>query len=247
MKRSALTLMPTVLALAVGMAMPAVQAAINSDASVVGTESQWWNTYKVTLTNNGNQPVELRDASIAFDTNLSLSTPSWSAQGISYPSMSFSSNAQGSVFSNRLTLSFDQGSWVKTQLLPGASIDLTLGVSGVLELSLLQSTIALETDGEVEPGEPEISLELASPVQGAEFIEGQTVAIVANVTATNTTVKTVTFLVDGEQIALLEQAPFQASWTAAGEGGSLHQSHRGRCFWFAERASGTYYRQSRRN
>ncbi len=77
MKRSALTLMPTVLALAVGMAMPAAQAAINSDASVVGTESQWWNTYKVTLTNNGNQPVELRDASIAFDTNLSLSTPSW--------------------------------------------------------------------------------------------------------------------------------------------------------------------------
>ncbi len=218
MKRSALTLMPTVLALAVGMAMPAAQAAINSDASVVGTESQWWNTYKVTLTNNGSQPVELRGASIVFDTNLSLSTPSWSAQGISYPSMSFSSNAQGSVFSNRLTLSFDQGSWVKTQLLPGASIDLTLGVSGVLDLSLLQSTIALETDGEVEPGEPEISLELASPVQGAEFIEGQTVAIVANVTATNTTVKTVTFLVDGEQIALLEQAPFQANWTAAGEG-----------------------------
>lgn len=173
MKRSALTLMPTVLALAVGMAMPAAQAAINSDASVVGTESQWWNTYKVTLTNNGSQPFELRDAHIVFDTNLSVSTPSWSAQGISYPSMSFSSNAQGSVFSNRLALSFDQGSWVKTQLLPGASIDLTLGVSGVLDLNLLQSTIALETDGEVEPGQPEISLELASPVQGAEFIEAK--------------------------------------------------------------------------
>ncbi len=101
------------------MAMPAAQAAIYSDASVVGTVSQWWNTDKVTLTNNGSKPVELRGASIVFDTNLSLSTPSLSAQGISYLSMSFSSNTQGSVFSNRLTLSFDQGSWVKRNCYQG--------------------------------------------------------------------------------------------------------------------------------
>ncbi|CAE6930411.1 Cellulose-binding domain [Vibrio sp. B1REV9] len=218
MRKNTLAFIPSVLALAIGMALPAAQAAVNTDASIVGSESQWWNTYKVTLTNDGSKPVELRDAKIVFDTNMSMSTPSWSAQGISYPGMKFSSNAQGNVFSNTLALSFDNGSWVKSQLQAGDKIELTLGVSGVLDLALLQDTIRLIADDEGEVGEPEISIQLASPVNGAEFVEGQSVSMLANVKASNTSVKAVTFFVDGTQVSSVSKAPYQASWTAVGEG-----------------------------
>ncbi|ELU49391.1 chitinase [Vibrio campbellii CAIM 519 = NBRC 15631 = ATCC 25920] len=35
------------------------------------------------IPNDGLKPVELRDAKVTFDSNLSMSTPSWSATGIS--------------------------------------------------------------------------------------------------------------------------------------------------------------------
>ncbi|HFQ4928315.1 Ig-like domain-containing protein [Vibrio vulnificus] len=216
MNNKALRLVPTVLALAVSMAFPVAQAAVNSEISIVGSESQWWNTYKVSLTNTGSKAIELRDAKIVFDSNLTMSSPSWSAAGISYPNMSFSSNAQGNEFKNTLALAFDNGSWVKSQLPAGQRIELTLGVSGVLDMSLLQDTIRLIADDEV--GEPELSLKIASPMNGAEFEEGQAVNMLANVTATNTTVKAVTFFVDNTQVARVTQAPFQANWLSAGVG-----------------------------
>lgn len=216
MNNKALRLVPTVLALAVSMAFPVAQAAVNSEISIVGSESQWWNTYKVSLTNTGSKAIELRDAKIVFDSNLTMSSPSWSAAGISYPNMSFSSNAQGNVFKNTLALAFDNGSWVKSQLPAGQRIELTLGVSGVLDMTLLQDTIRLIADDEV--GEPELSLKIASPMNGAEFEEGQAVTMLANVTATNTTIKAVTFFVDNQQVARVTQAPFQANWLSAGVG-----------------------------
>ncbi|MGR5486020.1 Ig-like domain-containing protein [Vibrio alfacsensis] len=218
MRKNTLAIMPSVLALTIGMALPVAHAAVSTDATVVGSESLWWNTYKVTLTNDGTKPVELRDAKIVFDSNMSMSTPSWSAQGISYPALKFTSNAQGSVFYNTLSLSFADGSWIKSLLQPGESIELTLGVNGVLDLSLLQNTIRLVANDEGDVGEPEISIQLASPANGAEFEEGQTVAMLANVKATNTNVKGVTFHVDGKQVASVTNAPFQANWVAAGEG-----------------------------
>ncbi|WP_045370673.1 Ig-like domain-containing protein [Vibrio campbellii] len=220
MNKNMLNFMPSVLALAIGMGLPAAQAGVVTDAAVVGSESQWWNTYKVTLTNDGSQSIELRDAKVLFDSNLTMSAPSWAATSVSYPGMAFTSNAKGSLFENTLTLSFDSGSWVKSQLPAGESIELTLGVSGVLDLALLQNTIRLiADDGEV--GEPEISLQLTSPVSGAEFEEGQAVAMLANVTATNTSVKAVTFFVDNVQVARATQAPFQASWTSVGVGAHM--------------------------
>ncbi|WP_447400824.1 Ig-like domain-containing protein [Vibrio harveyi] len=218
MRKNTLAIMPSVLALAIGMGLPAAHAGVITDATIVGSESQWWNTYKVILTNDGSKPVELRDAKVTFDSNLSMSTPSWSATGISYPGMKFTSDAQGNVFKNTLALAFDSGSWVKSQLPAGERIELTLGVSGVLDLTLLQNTIRLIADDEGEVGEPEISLQLASPVNGAEFEEGQAVAMLANVTATNTSVKAVTFFVDNKQVARVTQAPFQATWTSVGAG-----------------------------
>ncbi|EHU0327313.1 hypothetical protein KY023_001776 [Vibrio vulnificus] len=218
MNNKALRLVPTVLALAVSMAFPVAQAAVNSEISIVGSESQWWNTYKVSLTNTGSNAIELRDAKIVFDSNLTMSSPSWSAAGISYPNMSFTSNAQGNVFKNTLALGFDNGSWVKSQLPSGQSIVLTIGVSGVLDMTLLQDTIRLIADDEGEVGDPELSLKIASPMNGAEFEEGQTVTMLANVTATNTTVKAVTFFVDNQQVARVTQAPFQANWLSAGVG-----------------------------
>ncbi|MDP2557816.1 hypothetical protein Q8W15_12065 [Photobacterium damselae subsp. piscicida] len=38
--------------------MPSAQAAINGQVSIVGSESQYWNTYQVTLTNQGNQAID---------------------------------------------------------------------------------------------------------------------------------------------------------------------------------------------
>lgn len=163
MNKNILNFMPSALALVIGMGLPAAQAGVVTDAAIVGAESQWWNTYKVTLKNDGYQPIELRDAKILFDSNLTMSTPSWAATSVSYPGMAFTSNAKGSLFENTLALSFDSGNWVKSQLPAGESIELTFGVSDVLELALLQNTIRLiADDGEV--GEPEISLQLASPV-----------------------------------------------------------------------------------
>ena len=218
MKKNTLAIVPSVLALAIGMGLPIAQAQVNTDASILGSESQWWNTYKVTLTNDSSNPIELRDAKIVYDSNLSMSAPNWSASGVSYPSMAFTSDTQGNLFKNTLTLGFDNGSWVKSQLLAGEHIELTLGVSGVLDLNLLQDSILLITDDETGVGEPEISLQLVSPINDAEFEEGQSVAILANVEANNTDVKSVTFFVDNNQVSQVTQAPFQANWTSVGIG-----------------------------
>ncbi|GLT19222.1 hypothetical protein GCM10007938_30040 [Vibrio zhanjiangensis] len=218
MNKNTLAIIPSVLALAMGMSLPTVQAGVNTDASIVGSESQWWNTYKVTLTNDSSKPVELRDAKIVFDSNLTMSTPNWSASGVSYPNMTFTSKSQGDLFKNTLVLGFDDGSWVKSQLLGGSSIELTLGVGGVLDLSLLQNTIRLIADDDGEVGEPEISLQLVSPVNGAEFEEDQSVTLLANVEATNTNIEAVTFFVDNTQVARVTQSPYQANWTALGVG-----------------------------
>ncbi|GEM76587.1 Ig-like domain-containing protein [Vibrio sagamiensis] len=219
MLKNKLAFVPGALALAIGMGLSPAYSTIVTDTAVVGAEGQWWNNYSVTLTNNGSTAVELRGSKIVFDSNLALSSPSWSAVGISYPSIKFSSVAQGQTHRNTLNLSFDNGSWVKSQLPVGQSIQLTLGVSGVLDLNLLQSTMRLETSDEGGTGgDPELSFQLTSPANGAEFIEGQTVIILADVQATNTSVKSATFFVDGTQIASLTQSPYQASWSAVGEG-----------------------------
>ncbi|MGR5241849.1 glycosyl hydrolase family 18 protein [Photobacterium damselae] len=208
---------PTLLAASIGLALPSAQAAINGQVSIVGSESQYWNTYQVTLTNQGNQAIDLRGAKIQFNSNLSISSPSWSANTVSYPTMNFTSVSQGEIFANTLALSFDQGSWVKSQLPAGETIQLTLGVSGVLDTTLVQSsmTVITEDDGN---NEPSLELVLTSPTVGSEFTTGDVVTIAANVTAENTTASQVTFYVDGQEIGQKTQAPYQTLWTATDTG-----------------------------
>ncbi len=191
MKKNTLAIMSSILALAISVVSPAVHAAMTTDVLIAGSESQYWNTYKVTLTNQGLKAIELRGAKVVFDSNLSMSSPSWAAASVSYPGMMFSSDAQGNQFKNTLTLSFDNGSWVKSQLSVGESIELTLSVGGVLDLALLQNTMRLVAAGEADvippvepplepPVEPEpVSPEVGfiSPSTGSTFEEGETVSI----------------------------------------------------------------------
>ncbi|PSV20934.1 chitinase [Photobacterium leiognathi subsp. mandapamensis] len=216
MNKKTLALIPTLLAASISMALPA-HATINTESVVVGTESQWWNTYQVTLTNNGSQVVELRDAKITFNSNLSISSPAWSATDISYPTMTFTSNGQGEQFANTLTLGFDEGSWVKTQLPVGGAIKLTLGVNGVLDLASLESSLNVETIGG-EGNEPLVDVTLTSPTAGAQFKLGESVLLAANAKATNTQIKHVTFLVNNQEVGKVSKAPYHVSWIATHEG-----------------------------
>ena len=85
---------PTLLAMSLGMtfSMPAL-AQLHVDAAPVGAEGEWWNNYQLTIKNTSATSVELKGATIQFDSMIVASTPSWAATGVSYPKMSFTSVA----------------------------------------------------------------------------------------------------------------------------------------------------------
>ncbi len=210
---------PTLLAMSLGMtfSMPAL-AQLHVDAAPVGAEGEWWNNYQLTIKNTSATSVELKGATIQFDSMIVASTPSWAATGVSYPKMSFTSVAQGDTFRNELSLSFDEGSWVNTTLPAGSEILLTLGVSGQIGIDLVRDTLIMTTkDG---GGEllPELDLAITSPTADAVFIEGQSVTLSATVSAINTETESVTFYIDGTEVAKDTAAPYQSLWTAKGEG-----------------------------
>ncbi len=212
-------LMPTMLMASISLAMhgEAVAATnFESTASAIGTEGQWWNNYQVVITNSSSQAVELAGAVISFDSAVALGAPSWSADGVSYPKMTFTSSASGDVFTNSLSLAFDQGSWIKSELAAGASITLGFGVSGVINVDLVNSTLAVNGDSDtvVEPDPSAPIVALTAPLAGSNFTVGDVVTLSANASDVDDDLARVEFYVGSDKVAQATAAPYSALWNA---------------------------------
>ena len=184
--------------------------------AVVGEEGQWWNNYSFTIANSGSNAIELRDAVLTFDSKIATTTPNWSANGVSYPTLVARSQSSGDQYSNRVRIQFDHNGWTDTELEPGNNITFTFGVNGQLGLDLATAT-ALFTTKAGEP-EPNLSVVITTPVEGQQVEEGMALAIKTDVSTTNTSLDSVEFYVDSNLIGTDSKAPYEAYWQAIGVG-----------------------------
>lgn len=194
----------------------ALHAELQSQAGVVGSESQWWNNYTVTLTNTGTNSVDLRGASIAFNSAIATPSPEWSGTGISYPSLTASSQASSGQFANVVSVNFENNSWTDSTLEPGNSVVLTYGISGQIDLNLVNSSLVVTTAGGVD--EPTLSVSLTSPLANAEYQLNDVVQLEATPVIQHASLEKVDFYVDSQLIATDTSSPYQAQWTATSTG-----------------------------
>lgn len=201
-----------------GALLPAgsLHAALQSQAGVVGSESQWWNNYTITITNTGTSPVDLRGANIAFNSAIATATPEWSGTGISYPALSASSQAANSQFANAVAINFANNSWTDSTLEPGNAVVLTYGISGQIGLDLVNNSLTVTTAGGND--EPTLSVSLTSPVANATYQLNDVVNIAATPVIERASLQSVEFYVDDQLIATDTSSPYQTQWTASSTG-----------------------------
>jgi len=201
-----------------GALLPAgsLHAALQSQAGVVGSESQWWNNYTITITNTGTSPVDLRGANIAFSSAIATVTPEWSGTGISYPALSASSQAANSQFANAVAINFANNSWTDSTLEPGNAVVLTYGISGQIGLDLVNNSLTVTTAGGND--EPTLSVSLTSPVANATYQLNDVVNIAATPVIEHASLQSVEFYVDNQLIATDTSSPYQTEWTASSTG-----------------------------
>ena len=186
-----------------------------TEVAVVGDEGQWWNNYTITVTNTGNDAIDLDDALLAFDSQIVTSSPNWSGTGISYPALNASSTQSGNHYNNSLQLDFEENSWTDSLLEPGNSVVLTYGVSGQIGVTQVESSLSLTLGGNTSPS---LVVSFSSPVNNSEYTEGDVVLLSADVQATNTSVTQVNFYLDNQLLYSDTESPWETSWTAANPG-----------------------------
>ncbi|PMH42134.1 hypothetical protein BCU68_14610 [Vibrio sp. 10N.286.49.B3] len=74
-------------------------------------------------------------------------------------------------------------------------------------------------DGNVEPQPPVITI--TSPTHGGQFALAKPILLAANVESKNSEISHVEFLVDGQSVGSIEQAPYSLEWTPTQEGSKL--------------------------
>lgn len=188
----------------------ALQAGLNPQVGVVGSETPWWNNYTITLTNTGTEPVDMRGATIAFNSALATTAPNWAGTGISYPVLTASSQAVNQQFANAVTVDFESAT-SDSELEPGNAIVLTYGISGMIGLDMLTNSLTVTTASSQQPS---LSVALTSPLNNAEYQLNDVVNIEAQASAQNVVLEKVDFYVDSQLIASDAVAPYQVAWTA---------------------------------
>ena len=186
-----------------------------TDVAVVGSEGQWWNNYTIQITNTGNTPVDLDDATISFDSDIATGAPGWAGTGVSYPTLNASSSASGTNFSNSVIIAYADNAWTDSLLEPGNSITLKYGLSGQIGLDTVRNSLQVSAGGDPVPT---LSVSLTSPADNAEFAVNSNVTLSADVSAQNTTVQQVDFYLNNQLLFSDTESPWSTSWTATGSG-----------------------------
>lgn len=183
--------------------------------AVVGTEGQWWNNYTINITNTGDTPVELDNATISFVSQMTTPTPDWMGVGISYPVLNSSSAPVNGNFNNTVVIDFAENGWTDAYLEPGNSVTLKYGLNGQIGLSLVRDSLVITTD---DGRLPQLTVSLSSPLNNTEYETGESVTLAADVTAQNTAVQQVDFYVNNQLFFSDDLPPYSTDWIATDVG-----------------------------
>jgi len=158
----------------------AMASEFSTDA-VAQSESEYWSTYKLDITNTGSDSADMREAVIEFLLPVAINEINWASNHLSYPSWEISHTTQAGGVLNAVTLTFPEGSWVDSELASGESAALTISFGGELtELNAFENSVVVEVDGEVVPS-PEFSLDVLAPAQNSVVYTGTNVDIITGV------------------------------------------------------------------
>ncbi|WP_354004734.1 glycosyl hydrolase family 18 protein [Vibrio stylophorae] len=215
--------MPTVLALSINAAMIATAHAgeIQSSATVIGAESQWWNNYTIDIANVASTSgtpgaIDMTGTTITFNSDVPLTTPAWKADGLSYPKLSFTSKASGAGYVNVLEIGFDAGSWIKTDLPEGGAITLTFGVSGQIGIDTVNQSLNVQVPSLPSGEAPTVTV--SNPQAGSIYNRGDVIALAADAADKDGQVAKVEFFANAQKVGEDLTAPYTLDWTANLEG-----------------------------
>ncbi|MFS1501581.1 hypothetical protein BCU26_023155, partial [Vibrio splendidus] len=158
----------------------AMASEFSTDA-VAQSESEYWSTYKLDITNTGSDSADMREAVIEFLLPVAINEINWASNHLSYPSWEISHTTQVDGVLNAVTLTFPEGSWVDSELALGESAALTISFGGELtDLNAFENSVVVKVDGEVVPP-PEFSLDILAPAQNSVVYTGTNVDIITGV------------------------------------------------------------------
>ena len=158
----------------------AMASEFSTDA-VAQSESEYWSTYKLDITNTGSDSADMREAVIEFLLPVAINEINWASNHLSYPSWEISHTTQAGGVLNAVTLTFPEGSWVDSELASGESAALTISFGGELtDLNAFENSVVVKVDGEVVPS-PEFSLDVLAPAQNSVVYTGTNVDIITGV------------------------------------------------------------------
>jgi len=158
----------------------AMASEFSTDA-VAQSESEYWSTYKLDITNTGSDSADMREAVIEFLLPVAINEINWASNHLSYPSWEISHTTQAGGVLNAVTLTFPEGSWVDSELASGESAALTISFGGELtDLNAFENSVVVKLDGEVVPS-PEFSLDVLAPAQNSVVYTGTNVDIITGV------------------------------------------------------------------
>ena len=158
----------------------AMAAEFSTDA-VAQSESEYWSTYKLDITNTGSDSADMREAVIEFLLPVAINEINWASNHLSYPSWEISHTTQADGVLNAVTLTFPEGSWVDSELASGESASLTISFGGELNnLDSFENSVVVKVDGEVVPP-PEFSLDILAPAQNSVVYTGTNIDIITGV------------------------------------------------------------------
>ncbi len=98
----------------------------------------------------------------------------FSSQGLSYPNQNVEHETTMDGVLHKVTFSFDDGAWVKGELLSDTAFFLSFGINGQLpDLVSFENSIKFNGEGGETPPVPEVQLSILSPFEGQRLVTNQ--------------------------------------------------------------------------
>ena len=110
-------------------------------AQVTSSGNQYWTTVVVKLTNTTDKSIDMSDAIIEFTSPKNVSSVNISSTALTWANSPVTNTNEGDQFNVKVSLVFEKGSWVKTELPPQGTLTLTFGVDATVNNEALEKSV----------------------------------------------------------------------------------------------------------
>lgn len=167
--------------------------------------SQSWNSYQISLKNNGSNAIELHNQELSFSTPIGLYSAPWGVQGADLRLKS--AIKEGSQYKNTLVFNAYNGSTLLLQ--PGKSITMTFGYGGVLDEAMVENSFTFAGEGgSVEAPNHPPTVTLTKPSQNLVIVQGQPLSMTASAADQDGDLAGVKFYIAGRVVSDDKTAPY---------------------------------------